>query len=82
MINASEIITTKNVNKYMKELFPNPKKKSAISFVSTTKFNELKTTLEAVLWLKKKGFKVCINLMYISSLTDEELQEFAKKQFL
>ncbi len=80
MINASEIVTTKNVNKYMKELFPNPKKKSAISFVRiATKFNELKTALEAVLWLKEKGFKVCINLMYISSLTDEELQEFAKK---
>ena len=46
MINASEIITTKNFNKYMKDLFPNPKKKSAISFVRiATKFYELKTAL-------------------------------------
>ena len=70
MINASEINLNKDINSYMNELFPYSKKDSFVSFVRVaSKFEELEAACEAIIWLKAKGYKVCINLMYISSLT-------------
>ncbi len=80
MINASEINTEECINQYMNDLFPYTGKKSNLSFVRiASKFEELEATYLAVKWLKKKGYKVFINLMYISSLSKEELLYFAEK---
>ncbi len=77
MINASEFSSSKNLEKDILCLFPFSKETSKISFVRIAcKFNEIEIAFKAGKLLKSYGFKICINLMQISSLKEKELNEF------
>ena len=79
MINASELIKSKNLEKDINILFPFPEETSKISFVRIAcKFNEIEIAFKAGKLLKSYGFKVCINLMQISSIKEKDLCDFGK----
>ena len=79
MINSSELIKSKNLEKDISILFPLSEETSKISFVRIAcKFNEIEIAFKAGKLLKSYGFKVCINLMQISSIKDNELCDFGK----
>ena len=77
MINSSELIKSKNLEKDISILFPFSEETSKISFVRIAcKFNEIEIAFKAGKLLKSYGFKVCINLMQISSIKENELCDF------
>ena len=79
MINSSELIKSKNLEKDISVLFPFSEETSKISFVRIAcKFTEMEIAFKAGKLLKSYGFKVCINLMQISSIKDDELCDFGK----
>ena len=71
------LVVAKNLEKDILCLFPFSKETSKISFVRIAcKFNEIEIAFKAGKLLKSYGFKICINLMQISSLKEKELNEF------
>ena len=79
MINSSELIKSKNLEKDISILFPLSEETSKISFVRIAcKFNEIEIAFKAGKLLKSYGFKVCINLMQISSIKEKDLCDFGK----
>ena len=79
MINSSELIKSKNLEKDISILFPFSEETSKISFVRIAcKFNEIEIAFKAGKLLKSYGFKVCINLMQISSIKEKDLCDFGK----
>lgn len=80
MINISEIISSKgNFNKVLSNLFENHKK-SKVNFVRlATHFNEISEAVEICKILKKKKFKVIINLMQISEQSEFNIISAVKK---
>ena len=79
MINSSELIQSKNLEKDIRTLFPLSEEKSKISLVRIAcKFNEIEIAFKAGKLLKNYGFRVCINLMQISSIKEKELNDFGK----
>ena len=79
MINSYELIQSKNIEKDIVTLFPCSEQSSKISLVRIAcKFNEIEIAFKAGKLLKSYGFKVCINLMQISSIKEKELNDFGK----
>ena len=79
MINSSELIKSKNLEKDISVLFPFSEETSKISFVRIAcKFTEMEIAFKAGKLLKSYGFKVCINLMQISSIKEKDLCDFGK----
>ena len=79
MINSSELIKSKNLEKDISILFPLSEETSKISLVRIAcKFNEIEIAFKAGKLLKSYGFKVCINLMQISSIKEKDLCDFGK----
>tara|TARA_Y100000389_G_C17444594_1_gene510786 strand:+ start:110 stop:1723 length:1614 start_codon:yes stop_codon:yes gene_type:complete len=75
MVNASELISKKNITKSTKQLF----KKSLISKIHMVRiachFHELKKSLIILNELKKLGYEVAINLMQISQQSIDNINK-------
>jgi 4-hydroxy 2-oxovalerate aldolase len=74
MINISEIINSQDkYQKVLSSLFQN-QKKSKIKFIRlATHFNEISETIKICEFLKKKKFKVIINLMQITEQSENNI---------
>ena len=79
MINASELPSHKSQEKTLNKLFPRNSKDSKISLVRiAAHFQELSNSFSAAHALIRNGYRVCINLMQISSRTNDEIIAFSK----
>ena len=80
MINISEIISSKdNYKKILKKIFQN-QKKSKIKFIRlATHFAEISEAVKICEILKKKKFKVIINLMQITEQSENDIIAAVKK---
>ena len=80
MINISEIVNSKkNYKKILTKLFEN-KKKTKIKFIRlATHFNEVSEAVKICKFLKKKKFKVIINLMQITEQSEKDIIIAVKK---
>ena len=78
MLNAAEVINNESLEKNIKKLFV--KNKSKIFLVRIAfHFDELDKTIQIANILKKLGYKVALNLMQISEITEENLAKVSKK---
>ncbi len=79
MVNASEIINKKNIEKSVKKLFVK-KIKSKIDLIRIAfHLNELENTILIAKLLKRLGYKVGLNLMQISEISKDNLKKVSKK---
>ena len=75
MVNAADFINNKNIIDQARKIFK-PKKKSLISLVRIACHHyELKTIIPLVKWLKQSGYKVGVNIMQISELSSQEIND-------
>lgn len=79
MVNASELLSTDNIEKILEELFPFPAAESRVDFVRIAfHLHEVSDGLSAVSWLKNKGYQVGINLMQISGQSQAKITGLAR----
>ena len=79
MLNAAEVINNESLEKNIKKLFVK-KNKSKIFLVRIAfHFDELDKTIQIANILKKLGYKLALNLMQISEITEENLAKVSKK---
>jgi len=80
MVNASELINfgQKKPLKNIKILFPNVKRTKIKLVRIACHYAEVEKILMVAAWLKKKKFKVAINLMQIAQRTNDELENIGK----
>ncbi len=80
MINISEIVSSQNkYQKVLSDLFQN-QKKTKIKFIRlASHFNEISETVKICEFLKKKKFKVIINLMQITEQSENDITTAIKK---
>jgi 4-hydroxy 2-oxovalerate aldolase len=78
MINASEILNhRKGLTSSLSQLFK-PSSKSPLTLVRIAcHMHEFESSLSICLWLKEKGYKVCINLMQIADRSKDEIEKVA-----
>ncbi|GGX60322.1 aldolase catalytic domain-containing protein [Saccharospirillum salsuginis] len=80
MVNASELLVRDSIDQVLPILFPRSPGESRVNLVRIAcHAHEFTAALEAVPWLKERGFKVGFNLMQVSERTDQELYELAAK---
>ena len=80
MINAVELLPEKNYENNLKILFPNSAEYSPVKLVRLAAYyDEIHIALEASKWLVENGFKVGINLMQISEITNDQLISITQK---
>ncbi len=79
MVNASELFNPGNTPiGSAKKLF-GPKKDSPVSLIRfACHGHEFKKTINVCDWLKSQGYKVGINLMQISEMTEEAIKEYSE----
>ena len=74
MINASDLLDSKNSIKNCKKLFP--KKNSKIQFVRLAcHLHEIYSLKGIVKWFKNYNYIVCVNLMQISEIKNNEIKK-------
>ena len=79
MINCSDLMKSKDLEKDMHSLFPIEAKNSKLSIVRIAcKYDEISKAFNIAKWLKRAGYVVCINLMQISSVKNKDIIEFGK----
>ena len=79
MVNASQIIMQSDLEPLVRKLFVK-KSKSKIHLVRVASYvHELDKTFKIIKILKKLGYKVSLNLMQISELSDNHLISVVKK---
>ena len=79
MLNASEIINKKNLVNSIKKLFVK-KNKSRIYLIRIAfHLNELDETIKIAKILKEMGYKIALNLMQISEISEADLIKASKK---
>lgn len=79
MVNASELVGDTPQQEVLKALFPVPADESPVDLVRiASHVYEFDEALQAVSWLKDKGYKVGFNLMQIADRTEEEVIKLAK----
>ena len=79
MINASDLYTNIGWKSALEKLFPETKRSTSFKLVRIAcHFHEIPYSLLASEWLKKKGFKVGLNLMQIADRKKNEIIKFGK----
>tara|TARA_E500000178_G_scaffold354941_1_gene425757 strand:+ start:599 stop:2185 length:1587 start_codon:yes stop_codon:yes gene_type:complete len=79
MINASDFTNKKNILDVAQNTFK-PKRNSLISLVRIAcHFNEVESIIPLIMWLKKVGYKVGVNIMQIPELSTKEIRSVVKK---
>lgn len=80
MVNASELVGTKQMTDVLEELFPTDCNGSVVSVVRIAcHVHEFEKVLAASIWLKDKGYTVGYNLMQVAERSKEEVELLAKK---
>lgn len=78
MLNASELEGDINAEGVLNQLFPRSSNHSKVSIIRIAAHQrELSSAFSAARRLKSRGYRVCINLMQISSRTQAEIAAFA-----
>ena len=79
MVNASDLYTNIGWENAIKKLFPERAKNTLVKLVRIAcHFHELENTSFAVEWLKKRGYRVGLNLMQIADKNKDEIIKFTK----
>ena len=79
MINASDFTNKENILDLAQNTFK-PKRNSLISLVRIAcHFNEVESIIPLIIWLKKVGYKVGVNIMQIPELSTKEIRSVVKK---
>lgn len=79
MVNASELIGLESMESALELLFPATASESPVDLVRIAcHVHELGDALEAVSWLKDKGYLVGFNLMQVADRDEEEIKALAK----
>jgi 4-hydroxy 2-oxovalerate aldolase len=79
MINASDLYTDIGWKNAIEKLFPEQASTTLIKLVRIAcHFHEIQNAFFAVKWLKKRGYRVGINLMQITDRKKNEIIEFSK----
>lgn len=80
MINASELLGDVSLPEALELLFPNPAANSPVRVVRIAcHVHEFSAALEAVSWLKQRGFRIGFNLMQIADRSEEEIKSLASE---
>ena len=79
MVNAAELVGDKPQLEVLETLFPVPASESPVNLVRiASHVYEFEEALNAVSWLKDRGYQVGFNLMQIADRTEDEVIKLAK----
>lgn len=79
MVNASELVGLESMSSALETLFPVSASDSPVDLVRIAcHVHEVEEALDAVRWLKNKGYLVGFNLMQVAERSKEEVEALAK----
>ena len=77
MINGSDLCSLANPFEVLEHLFPRKASNSVVNIVRCAcHHNQFPIVAPAVTWLQERGYKVCINLMNIAAIDNQQIQIF------
>lgn len=80
MVNASELVGEVELSEALQRLFPQAADESPVSLVRiASHVHEFRDALPAVVWLKKRGYRVGFNLMQIADRSEQEIKALAEE---
>lgn len=79
MVNASDLYTDIGWKDAMKKLFPEHASSTPLKLVRfACHFHEIPNALLAAKWLKKRGYRIGLNLMQIADRSKDEIKKFGE----